>query len=200
MNKLLIILLLLLPTSVLAGEPRCKGKCEKPASAEASAEANSKASANADADSDSRASANSKNSYSTENEWFSLATTFPELEGCLGGGQAGASGGGFGLFFGRNKMNAECWLEGLAAAETNLDMRARLKCGDSVFRKAVAYDTKTFLGFGKRKQVTACIEYVTPIWKEKIDNELSEAAKYKATLECSYIGGVLSLNQTCVKE
>ena len=139
----------------------------------------------------------SQNEYNTNNEsdFFALSLQFPNAVGCFGGAQAGGGTGGGAGFFGFHKLNVSCWVNQLAEAEKSIDIRARLKCGDKHFRQAINMNNNVGT---KAEEMHRCVNYVKPIWEAEIQNELNAAQKYKAELECAYIGGELTLSNKCV--
>ncbi len=94
---------------------------------------------------------------SGEDNFFAFSTSFPQASGCFGGvqGGAGTSGSGGG-FFGMHFINHNCWTSALAEAESNVDVRSRLKCAGKHFRNAIAFDHK---GDSGDKQIF-CVTYM----------------------------------------
>lgn len=127
---------------------------------------------------------------------YALSLEFPSLQGCIGGGQGGIRGDNGGGFLGLNLTNVACWMQQLSESEEDLDIRARLKCGDRHYRDAITFDVKG----RKTEKVQACIDYVTPKWEAVIKSERMTASKYKAQLECAYVGGNLTADLKCVKD
>jgi hypothetical protein len=120
-----------------------------------------------------------------ENSFFALSTGFPQASNCFGGAQGGGGNKNSGGLFGVHILNKQCWLDQLAEAEKSLDIRARLKCGEKSYRKAITFDTK-----GNTKEKTqACINFITPLWKEEIKQEKCKIGT------CAYINGVLSYTE-----
>lgn len=116
---------------------------------------------------------------------FGFGTSFPNLEGCIGGEQYL-----FGLF-GRHRVDTSCWMQQLVKSEKNLDLRARLKCADRAYRNAIAYN-KSWWKYRSRRN--ACISYVSAIWileQQKEREALLKCKEEKAV--CTYVNGVLEL-------
>ena len=110
-------------------------------------------------------------SSSNNSRYFAFGTSFPNAEGCLGGVQAG-----FGLV-GYHKINISCWSQQLADSEKSLETRARLKCGDKVFRNSIAYEISSF----KRKERRQyCIDYIKKDWRNQL------LAEQEALAKCQY--------------
>lgn len=95
-------------------------------------------------------------SYNSESEYssFVFASDLPqynadmcEVNVGLGGGSDGTTG-----ILQIPFMSNSCWYQKLAAVERDLNLIARLKCADTKYRKAVAYESKR----GDQRQV--CIQ------------------------------------------
>jgi len=204
-----LYLLLLLPMLALGdndddctGNPHhCGGGSDDPPGIDGTinsdSNSNSDSSSDASSDSDSTSTSGASSNATVDGsggnsnvsyEYFAFSTQFPQAAGCFGGAQGGASGSGSGGFLGFHILNKDCWLDALAEAETNVDMRARLKCGASKFRDAIAFDQPRK---GKQKY---CIDYVTKAWRHEIEIQreaISECKKDTGTPVCAYVNGEL---------
>lgn len=99
-----------------------------------------------------------------ENQFFALATTFPQVSGCFKGRQGGAAGGGNGIWFGGHGLDLNCFLTSIAEAEPDIEVAARLKCGSKAFRNAISFEVKK-----SSDRQRHCVNYMTL----KHRNELS---------------------------
>jgi hypothetical protein len=122
-------------------------------------------------------------STDASSRYFAFGTSFPNAEGCLGGVQAG-----FGLV-GYHRINISCWSQKLADSEKSLETRARLKCGDKVFRNSIAYDISWMKKKERRKY---CIDYIKADWVKQIEAEKA-ALQQCQKASCTYVNGVLRL-------
>lgn len=156
-------------------EPAPPGaQAEADARAHAGAEADAQAeggSAQADAQGGQAASSssadgsnNSTTSTRNDNDFFALATTFPQVSGCFKGRQGGAAGGGNGIWIGGHGLDLNCFLTSIAEAEPDIEVAARLKCGSKAFRNAISFEVKK-----KADRQLHCVNYMTL----KHRNELS---------------------------
>ena len=103
------------------------------------------------------------NTYRNDNDYFALSVGAPNISGCIVGGSVGGGSGSAGGLLQWGKLNLDCFLTQMGDSERHVDMRARLKCGSSRFRDAVAYE------YPKKERQAECIEYTTSIWKAEID-------------------------------
>ncbi len=136
------------------------GEAEADAQADASATAQG---GDAASSSSLDGSNNSTTSTSNDTDFFSLATTFPQVSGCFKGRQGGAGGAGGGIWFGGHGLDLNCFLTSIAEAEPDIEVSARLKCGSKAFRNAISFEVKS------RDRQVHCVNYMTL----KHRNELS---------------------------
>ena len=115
--------------------------------------------------------------------YFAFGTSFPNAEGCLGGVQLG-----FGLY-GQHRINTSCWSQKLVDSEKGLETRARLKCGDKIFRNSIAYEISSFKRKARRQY---CIDYIKKDWQNQMLLEREVLAKCQKA-SCTYVNGVLRL-------
>ena len=87
------------------------------------------------------------------------------------GGGGGSSGAGF---LGIQWIDDNCWKDVLAEQESNADLKARLKCGESKFRGSVAGHEVPGL-FKKRERTIWCIDYTKEIYLAEIEFEKQQA-------------------------
>lgn len=141
---------------------------------------------NVDTEALANAESNLANSINTKNDYdfVAFSTTFPELQDCMGGVQGAGKAKDLGGLFGMNYINDSCWLQKLSESETNVDIKARLKCGDSKYRNAIAWQKP------RKERREACIKYVSAIWILEIQKQ-REAANACKKGTCSYVNGVL---------
>lgn len=150
------------------------------------AKSESKSKALSDADSSSKSNSVSSvdgNEYTSNSDddtnLYALGLTFPSLAGCIGGGQGGVNDRGRGGFLGLNLTNVACWMQQLSQSESDLEVRARLRCHDKHYRRAMTFDVR-----GNRKDKTrACIDFVIPRWTEELRAERAVAEEHFAKLQ-----------------
>lgn len=122
------------------------------ARSDADAHAEAEAGAYADASSDSINDLNASSSGTGEatNEgnnnvtnakttFFSFNRSMPAAGKCFGTIDGGGGSDGGAGFLGINYLNKNCWYAALAGEETNVEAKARLKCGSKHIRNAIAY-------------------------------------------------------------
>lgn len=180
-------LLLLLPSFALAND--CPpGHANNDSCVDGGGDVNNDIDLDLDNDIDLRSSTEINNgdvslSSKDSSRYFAFGTSFPNAEGCLGGVQVG-----FGLY-GQHKIDNSCWIQKLADSEKNVDLKARLKCADKKYRKAIAYNVP----WHKRKERRqACINYVSAIWILEIQKERELLNKCQKA-SCTYVNGQLRL-------
>ena len=132
---------------------------------------------------DSKSNVNISDNY----ESFYFATNFPPVDKCLLGSQGGLKDGNVAGWFGFNRVNDSCWLQMLAEAEQDIEIRAHLKCGDKKYRKALAFD------YPLRDRRQVCIDTIVEVWTRRIERE-KEIANQCKKASCSYTNGVLRLD------
>lgn len=111
----------------------------------------------------------------TDTSVYALSLEFPNLVGCIGGGQGGINDRGKGGFLGLNWTNVACWMQQLSESEEDLDIRARLKCGDKHYRRAINLGDRTgTIG----EEMERCIGFVRPRWRASIEAEREAAKRY----------------------
>ena len=123
---------------------------------------------------------NAGNAYSssTRNSNFYVSRSLPaSANNCVisaDGGGGGDTGAGF---LGIQWIDDNCWKNQLAEQERNADLKARLKCGGSKYRKSVAWE----YGMGKKRHAY-CVNYTKEIYLAEIAGEraLVEQAKAEA--------------------
>lgn len=189
MRAAFLLIALALSTSVYAtggsqADPEIDVSAKAGAVAAADASAAADATAGAEALSDATATnegidTTTETNTSTETSVYALSLEFPSLVGCIGGGQGGINDRGKGGFLGLNLTNVACWLQQLSASEEDLDIRARLKCGDKHYRRAINLGDRTgTVG----EEMERCIEFVKPRWTLAIENERAAARRYEDEL------------------
>lgn len=144
-----------------------------------SADATADAAANSTADSASQSAADSTSSNgdmisTNSSQFYALSLMFPGASDCFTGVQGGvrdvdANQGSSG-FLGLHLLNTSCWMDKLASQESDIEINARLKCGDKKYRNAVAYDTP------KRERQAACIAMKVASGKDQMQS-------YKNTMQ-----------------
>lgn len=135
-----------------------------------------------DASSSSSASAGSENNISIDggstgdmvslnsSQFYALSLMFPNAIDCFSGIQGGAQdsdvNSGTSGFLGLHMLNKSCWLQKQASAERDIEINARLRCGDRHYRNAVAYDAP------RRDRRERCIQM-------KVDSAQAEMREYR---------------------
>ncbi len=88
-------------------------------------------------------------------QFYALSLMFPNASDCFTGAQGGAqdsgANSGTSAFLGFHILNTSCWLDKLAGEEQDINLNARLKCGDKKYRNAIAYDVP------KKERQSTCI-------------------------------------------
>lgn len=74
-------------------------------------------------------------------QFYALSVMFPQASGCFSGVQGGGNDNDQGGFLGIHILNTSCWLNQVASTERDIEINARLLCGDRKYRNAVAYDS-----------------------------------------------------------
>lgn len=167
-------------------ELEAEAKAEATATAEAAAEAAAGAEAAANASNEGNqleVDASDQSRVDHRTNVYALSLEFPNLAGCIGGGQGGiGTERGNSGFLGLNLTNVACWMQQLAESEEDLDIRARLKCGDKHYRRAInLYDRKGSV----TQEMQRCIDYVIPKWTAAIEYERSTIDDLKRRLEAA---------------
>ena len=140
--------------------------------AESASTANSESLSSATVNNDLKADGGSSdNAVAISNVYMSraFAQDFPITHGCFVGVNAGGdkttqtkSTGGF---LGFTYLSTSCHLQALAGAERDIDIVARLRCGDRKYRNAVAYESP------RRERQANCISKVKGSLMGAIEDE-----------------------------
>lgn len=85
--------------------------------------------------------------------FFSFNRSMPAAGKCFGTVDGGGGSDGGAGFLGINYLNKNCWYAALAGEETNVEAKARLKCGSKHVRNAIAYDSP------KKQRQRDCITF-----------------------------------------
>jgi hypothetical protein len=108
-------------------------------------------------------------------QFYALSLMFPNATDCFtgiqGGAQDSSANNGTSGFLGLHLLNKSCWLQRQASAEQDIELNARLRCGDKHYRNAIAYDTP------KKQRQAVCIEKKIGSAREQMDNYKSEMNK-----------------------
>jgi hypothetical protein len=120
------------------------------------------------------ASSNGDMLSTNTSQFYALSLMFPGASDCFTGAQGGLQGvdadQGTSGFLGIHLLNTSCWLDKLASQESDIDINARLKCGDKKYRNAVAYDVP------KRERQATCI-------RMKVDSGQDLMQSYKDRMQ-----------------
>jgi len=112
-------------------------------------------------------------------QFYALSLMFPGASDCFTGVQGGAqdadASNASSGFLGFHMLNKSCWLDRLASQETDIEINARLKCGDRKYRNAVAYDSRA-----KNRQ-RDCIAMKVASGQDKMRNLRDELAAIEAS-------------------
>lgn len=149
MGKLLL-LVLLLPGLVLAAKKPPMMMSQTPTlSQKQSQESWSTSSADSFSESISESASMAASDSSSSNgdmtslnssQFYALSLMFPQAAGCFTGVQGGLNEDQKGGFLGIHMLNNSCWMNKLAAMEPDIELNARLLCGDRKYRNAIAYE------------------------------------------------------------
>lgn len=108
-------------------------------------------------------------------QFYALSLMFPQASGCFVGAQGGAQDsdidGGTSGFLGFHWLNKSCWLQQQASVEQDIEINARLKCGDKKYRNAVAYDVP------RNERQETCIAMKVASAKQQMDNLNAELSR-----------------------
>ncbi len=156
------------PDPVAQADADARAHAGAEAGAEAQAEGGSAYSDAQGGEASSSSSLDGSNNTTTsnDNDFFALATTFPQVSGCFKGRQGGAAGSGGGIWIGGHGLDLNCFLTSIAESEPDIEVAARLKCGSKAFRNAISFEVKDR---PKGTRQTHCVNYMTL----KHRNELS---------------------------
>jgi len=120
-------------------------------------------------------------------QFYALSLMFPGASDCFTGAQGGANDTdadkGVSAFLGIHLLNTSCWLDKLASQESDINLNARLKCGDKKYRNAIAYDVP------KKERQARCISMKVASgtermqsYKDRMQGLLDKANEDKQTL------------------
>ncbi len=193
MKKIILLALVLASSSAWAtGKKPPPPQAEADARAHAGAQAESAAHAGADAQahggtassdatggqasssSSADGSNNSTTTNNTDNTFFALSTTFPQVSGCFKGAQGGAGASGGGLWFGRHGLDLDCFYSQIAEAEPEIEVQARLKCGSKAFRNAIAFEVP------RRERQAFCVDYMVEKHRAELERLEAQVGFYEA--------------------
>jgi hypothetical protein len=106
-------------------------------------------------------------------QFYALSLMFPEGGGCFTGVQGGGHEDNKGGFLGIRFLSTSCWLNQIASTERDIELNARLLCGDRKYRNAVAYDVP------RRDRQDVCVRMKTESgkaqvaeWKQALDDAI----------------------------
>jgi hypothetical protein len=95
---------------------------------------------------------------------------FPNAMDCFTGVQGGAADEGTSGFLGLHLLNKSCWLQKQASVEQDIEINARLRCGDKHYRNALAYNAP------RRERQAICIQM-------KVDSARQQMDHYRADMD-----------------
>jgi len=131
--------------------------------AESASTANSESLSSASVNNDLKADGGSSdNAVAISNVYMSraFAQDFPITHGCFvgvnGGGDKTTQSKSTGGFLGFTYLSNSCHMQALADTERDVELVARLRCGDRKYRKAIAFDAPK--GTGKREHCIGIVK------------------------------------------
>jgi len=107
-------------------------------------------------------------------QFYALSVMFPQAAGCFTGVQGGGTDNAQGGFLGFHLLNKSCWLNQVASTERDIDLNARLLCGDAKYRNAIAYDVP------RKDRQAACIRMKAKSGQDQMDTLKAEVERLKA--------------------
>jgi len=112
-------------------------------------------------------------------QFYALSLMFPQAVDCFtgaqGGGQSADADKGTSGFLGLHWLNKSCWLQKQASAEQDIELNARLRCGDPKYRNAIAYDVP------KRDRQRTCISMKVASAKQQMNQFEADMAEIEAS-------------------
>lgn len=139
------------------------------------------AAAAADSSSSATGGSNGDQISMNSSQFYALSLMFPQAMDCFtgaqGGGQLADADDGASGFLGLHLLNKSCWLQKQASAEQDIELNARLRCGDKHYRNAIAYDVP------RSERQATCIRMKIASARAQMDNFEDELAELEASAQ-----------------